>query len=67
VASAVMLNARLSDTARLADVIKLTRSLGRKVRDEPETYAWRDAGGDEVEVELVDGRCKRWQLKRAPQ
>lgn len=66
VASAVMLNARLNDKLRLADVIKLTGSLGRKLSDKPETYAWRDAGGDEVEVEFANGRCVRWQLARSP-
>jgi hypothetical protein len=64
VASAVMFNARLNHELRLAEVIKLTCSLGRKLRDEPETYVWRDAGGDEVEVEFANGRCSRWQLNR---
>lgn len=64
VASAVMLQARLHTGMRLTEVIALTRSLGRKLRDAPETFAWRDAGGDEVEVEFVEGRCSRWQLRR---
>jgi hypothetical protein len=64
VASAVMLQARLHQGMRLTEVIQLTRSLGRKLRDEPETYVWRDAGGDEVEVEFAAGRCTRWRLSR---
>ena len=62
--NAVMLNARLSAGLRLPQVIALTRSLGRKVSDEPEMFAWRDGGGDEVELTFVDGRCARWQLRR---
>ena len=67
VPSAVMLHARLSAGLRLMDVIKLTRSLGRKVLDEPETFAWRDESGAEVEIEFDDGRCTRWQLRRPPE
>ena len=66
VASAVMLHSKLRTGLRLMDVIGLTRSLGRKVRDAPETFAWRDASGAEVEVEFADGRCTRWQLRRPP-
>ena len=63
--SALMLQSRLRAGMRLPAVIGLTRSLGRKVRDEPETFAWRDTGGDEVEIEFVGGRCTRWTLRRA--
>jgi len=64
VASAVMLQSRLSPGLRMADIIKLTGSLGEKLRDEPETFAWRDAGGVAVEVEFSAGRCARWFLVR---
>jgi hypothetical protein len=66
--SVVMLNARLGVGLRLAQVIAMTRSLGRKVGanagDGPEVFAWRDGGGDEVEVSFVNGRCTHWQLRR---
>ncbi len=65
VANAVMLQARLQAGMRLPDVLKLTRSLGRKAADEPETWAWRDAGGDEVLCEFAGGRLQRWTLQRA--
>jgi hypothetical protein len=65
VANAVMLNAKMRKGLRLPAVIGLTRSLGRKVADEPETFVWRDVGGDEVRCEFVDGRCTRWTLTRA--
>ncbi len=62
--NAVMFNAKLSVGLRLAEVIAMTRSLGRKVSDEPEVFAWRDGGGDEVEAAFVNGRCTQWQLRR---
>jgi len=69
VANAVMLHARLRKGLRLVDVFKLTRSLGQPLRtgsDEAlETFAWTDAGGDRVEVELVAGRVTVWRLLRA--
>ena len=63
--SAVMLNAKLQAGLRLPQVIGLTRSLGRHLREEPETWCWSDAGGDRVEVEFEQGRCARWRLVRA--
>lgn len=62
--SAVMFNAQLSAGLRLPQVIALTRSLGRKVSDEPEVFVWRDGGGDEVELTFEGGRCTQWQLRR---
>ena len=64
VASAVMLHARLAQGMRLVDILPLTRSLGEKVADDPETFVWRDASGASVRVELVQGRCRQWQLVR---
>jgi hypothetical protein len=52
---------------RLPQIIALTKSLGRKVRDDPETFAWRDSGGDEVSIEFANGRCVRWELRRSAQ
>ncbi len=65
VANAVMFNARLHAGMRLPAVLKITRSLGRKLAEEPETYAWADAAGDEVAVELRQGRVTAWRLQRA--
>ena len=65
VPNAVMLNARLQPGMRLPDVIKHTRSLGRKLSDQPETWAWADEAGDEVHVVLINGRISAWELKRA--
>ena len=62
--SAVMLNARLSAGLPMLRVVTLTRSLGRRMADQPETWAWADASGSEVTVVFDKGRCKRWALTR---
>ena len=64
VPSAVMLHAGLHAGMPLMDVVKLTHSLGRKVREVPETFAWRDESGAQVEVEFASGRCQTWRLTR---
>ena len=67
--NAVMLHARLQAGLRLVDVLKLTRSLGTPlatgVEAVDETFAWQDAGGDRVEVDLQHGRVTAWRLRRA--
>lgn len=64
VPSAVMLHAKLNPGMRLLEILPLTRSLGERVADDPETFAWRDAGGDRVVVELVGGRLAAKRLER---
>lgn len=63
--NAVMFNARLKPGLRLLDILPMTGSLGEKLADDPETFRWRDAGGDAVRVELRSGRVSAWQLERA--
>lgn len=65
VPSAVMLHARLRQGMPLLEVLKLTRSLGVRVGDEPEAFRWQDTGGDAVRVELQRGRVHCWTLERA--
>jgi hypothetical protein len=65
VPNAVMLHAKLQRGQRLPEILKFTKSLGTKVADDPETFEWRDAGGDAVRVELRSGRLERWTLLRA--
>ncbi len=65
VPSAVMLNAKLHAGMRLPQILALTRSLGTAVSKEPEIWAWRDEGGDELRVQLQDGRLASWELRRA--
>ena len=64
VPSAVMLHSKLHAGMPMMEVVKLTRSLGRKLRDEPETYAWRDEAEAEVEIEFEGGHCVGWRLTR---
>ncbi len=64
VPNAVMLHAKLRSGLRLPQVLALTRSLGQRVAETPETWAWRDEGGDEVQVELHDGCVTAWRLQR---
>ncbi|WP_422018544.1 hypothetical protein [Roseateles sp.] len=65
VANAVMLSAKLHAGMKLVDLITLTGSLG--VKQAPETFVWRDAAGDAVQVKLVKGKLVEWQLMRAAQ
>jgi len=60
-----MLNARLHAGMRLPQVLRLTLSLGRKVSEEPEVWAWADDSGDEVQVQLQHSRVELWALHRA--
>ena len=62
--SAVMLQSKLQPGMPMLKIVTLTRSLGTKVADKPETYRWHDIGGDAVRVELDNGRCARWTLER---
>jgi len=62
--SAVMLHAKLRAGMPMIDVVTLTRSLGRQVAEQPETWAWADASGAQVEIVFERGRCKRWGLTR---
>lgn len=64
VPNAVMFHAQLRAGLPLADVIRRAGSLGRKLGDEPETFAWADGGDARVEVEFAAGRCVAWRLVR---
>ena len=63
--NAVMLHARLHEGMRLVEILKITRSLGRKTADDPETFVWRDGAGSAVEVEFRRGRLSASRLVRA--
>ncbi len=64
VPSAVMLNAKLATTMNLLQVIALTKSLGRRVSEAPEVWAWSDPGGATVTVTIESGRVARWTFAR---
>lgn len=63
--SAVMLHASMRTGMRLVDIMKLTRSLGQALSQDPEVYVWTDYGGDSVRVELRGGQVSVWALQRA--
>lgn len=64
VPNAVMLHARLQPGLRLPQILAFTKSLGQKITDDPETFEWRDGGGDAVRIELRGGKLQRWSLLR---
>jgi hypothetical protein len=64
VANAVMFNAKLRKGMQMLQVVTLTRSLGRRVNESPEVWAWADAGASEVLITFIGGRCASWQLNR---
>jgi hypothetical protein len=64
VASAVTLHTRLEAGMTMLKVIVLTRSLGRKIGDDPERWRWADEGGVAVELLFEHGRLARWELQR---
>jgi hypothetical protein len=64
VGSAVMLHTQLKPGMQLLQILALTRSLGHKVADDPETFVWRDDSGAAVRAELRNGRLARWELQR---
>ena len=48
--SAVMLQARLQPGMPMMQIVALTRSLGEKVSNTPETFVWRDAFSPRLRV-----------------
>src|SRR4051794_17751781 len=54
--SAVMLNAKLRSGMQMIQVLKLTKSLGRRVDPGADVFAWTDGGGVAVTVTFEKGR-----------
>jgi hypothetical protein len=65
VANAVMFASRLQPGMKLPQLLLHSKSLGTKLADAPETWAWSDAGGDRVVAEFRDGRLTSHRLERA--
>jgi hypothetical protein len=64
--SAVMLNAKLKRGLTMIQLVTLTKSLGRKVADTPESWAWGDTSGATVTVVLSrSGKLDSWALTRS--
>ncbi len=64
VPSAVMLHSKLRVGLPMLQIVKLTKSLGKRLGDAPETWAWADASGAEVRIVFDGGRCTSWALHR---
>ena len=62
--SAVMFQARLRVGLTLMRILPLAGSLGTRLAESPETWAWQDGGGDRVELVLQGGRLQHWRLRR---
>ncbi len=62
--SAVMLNAQLKVGMTLMQVITLTKSLGERVNETPETWAWADDGSSRVTLVFDGAKLSNWQLTR---
>jgi uncharacterized protein (DUF58 family) len=67
VGSAVMLHSKLHPGMKLLDILPLARSLGQKLSDEPERFAWTDEAGNRVVVELQAGVMRSAVLERSPE
>lgn len=65
--SAVMLNSKLKPGMSMLQVVTMTRSLGRKLSDSPETWQWTDNGGSSVALVIRAGRVQSWTLERPPE
>jgi hypothetical protein len=65
VANAVMFASRLQAGMKLPQLLMHSKSLGSKLSETPETWAWADAGGDRVVVEFHNGRLATHRLERA--
>jgi len=64
VPSAVMLHSRLKRGMTLMDIVQVSKALGRKVSEQPETWAWSDEGDASVTVTMKHGRLESWHLTR---
>lgn len=65
VPSAVSFNARLGRGMTMMQVVTLTKSLGRKLDDGGDAWAWEDGAGDRVSLHFENGRLARFALERA--
>ena len=62
--SAVMLQIKLRPGQSMLQIVKQTKSLGKRAEGPAEVYTWTDAGGDAVAITFVDGRAASWVLTR---
>lgn len=64
VPSAVMLHSKLRTGLPMLQIVKLTKSLGKRLSESPEMWAWADDSGAEVRIVFDKGLCTSWTLNR---
>ena len=64
VPSAVMLHSKLSAGMPMLQIVRLTKSLGRRVSESPEIWSWTDDSGADVRITFDKGVCASWTLDR---
>ena len=62
--SAVMLHAKLKPGLTMLQVVSLTRSLGRKIGEGEDDWAWSDEGGSTVRLHFTSGKLASHELDR---
>ncbi len=62
--SAVMLHAKLRPGLTMLQVIALTGSLGRKLGEGEDDWAWSDEGGSSVRLHFARGKLAGFELER---
>ena len=63
--NAVMLQSKLRQGMLLMQVLQITKSLGQKLSESPESWCWTDAGGDQLRLVFEGGKLQSWTLSRA--
>ncbi|KQW35571.1 hypothetical protein [Rhizobacter sp. Root404] len=64
VPSAVMLHSKLSVGQPMLQIVRMTKSLGRRVSESPEIWSWTDDSGADVRITFDKGVCASWTLDR---
>jgi uncharacterized protein (DUF58 family) len=64
VPSAVMLHSKLNVGQPMLQIVRMTKSLGRRVSESPEIWSWTDDSGAEVRITFDKGVCASWTLDR---
>jgi len=64
VPSAVMFHAGLRPGLTMLQVVRTTKSLGRKVDGTDDDWVWADEGGASVRLHFARARLVSWQLER---
>jgi len=65
ISNAVMFQAGLREGMSMLQVVRTTRTLGRRVDGGVDDWLWSDASGDAVRLHFERGRLTKWRLERA--